>query len=107
VEVEVSDSGPGIPQQDLPGLFQPFFTGGREAVERHTSGDYQHMSRGIGLGLSVVKRFVDLHGGTVSVDTSADGTRVRVFLPREPRVASVPGSQESSGGADDRPGTHV
>jgi len=80
VEIVVSDSGNGIPAADLPNLFQPFFTGGN--VDRHTSGDYQHMSRGIGLGLSVVKRFVDLHAGTVSVDTAPGaGTRIRVTLP--------------------------
>jgi signal transduction histidine kinase len=86
IEVLVGDSGPGIPDADLPRLFEPFFTGG--AVDRHTSGDYQHMSRGMGLGLSVVKRFVDLHGGTVSVDTSPEGTRVHVTLPRTPRHAT-------------------
>lgn len=99
VEVVVSDSGPGIPAKDLPELFQPFFTGGREGLARHTSGEHQHMSRGIGLGLSVVKRFVDLHGGTVSVDTSPGGTRVRVFLPGEPRVVGPDGSAGGDGDA--------
>jgi signal transduction histidine kinase len=80
VEITVSDSGPGIPEADLPNLFQPFFTGGG-TVGRHTSGDYQYMSRGIGLGLSVVKRFVEIHGGTVDVETGAGGTRARVRLP--------------------------
>jgi signal transduction histidine kinase len=94
IEMTVGDSGPGIPEKDLPELFQPFFTGGREGVGRHSSGEHQHMSRGIGLGLSVVKRFVDLHGGTVSVDTSPEGTRVRVFLPGAPRGASPEGSQQ-------------
>jgi signal transduction histidine kinase len=87
VEVVVGDSGPGIPGADLPRLFEPFFTGG--TVDRHTSGDYQHMSRGMGLGLSVVKRFVDLHGGSVWVDTSPAGTRVRLTLPRTPRQAAA------------------
>lgn len=79
VEITVSDTGPGIPEADLPHLFEPFFTG--SDVDRHTSGEYQHMSRGMGLGLSVVKRFVDLHRGTVSVDTSPGGTILRVTLP--------------------------
>jgi signal transduction histidine kinase len=79
VEIAVCDSGPGIPAEDMPNLFQPFFTGA--GVEHHSSGDYQHMSRGIGLGLSVVKRFVELHGGSVAVDTSTKGTQIRVKLP--------------------------
>jgi signal transduction histidine kinase len=80
IHITVSDSGPGIPAEDLPQLFQPFFTGGSVAL--HSSGDYQHMSRGMGLGLSVVKRFVELHGGTVTVDTSpTTGTQVHVRLP--------------------------
>jgi signal transduction histidine kinase len=87
VEVVISDSGPGIPPADLPRLFEPFFTGG--GVDRLSSGDFQHMSRGMGLGLSVVKRFVDLHGGMVSVDTSPAGTRVRVTLPGSPTAAAV------------------
>jgi signal transduction histidine kinase len=80
IEIAVSDSGTGIPEPDLPNLFQPFFTG--QGVSRHSSGDYQHMSRGMGLGLSVVKRFVELHGGTVSVESRPTGTRVSVRLPR-------------------------
>jgi signal transduction histidine kinase len=79
VEIAVSDNGPGIPSEDLSHLFEPFFTGADVAL--HTSGDFQHMSRGMGLGLSVVKRFVDLHGGTVTVDTSPGGTTIRVTLP--------------------------
>jgi signal transduction histidine kinase len=105
VEVEVADTGPGIPKEDLPQLFQPFFTGGADSVARHTSGEHQHMSRGIGLGLSVVKRFVDLHGGRVSVDTSPEGTRVRVFLPKEPRAAGSDGTPPSDAAED--PATHV
>jgi signal transduction histidine kinase len=79
VEIAVSDNGPGIPPEDRSHLFEPFFTGAD--VARHSSGDFQHMSRGMGLGLSVVKRFVDLHGGTVTVDTSSKGTTIRVTLP--------------------------
>ncbi|MEZ0266846.1 MAG: ATP-binding protein [Phycisphaerae bacterium] len=79
VEVAVSDTGPGIPPDDVPHLFQPFFTGAD--VNRHSSGDYQYMSRGMGLGLSVVKRFVELQDGGVLVDTSSRGTTVRVRLP--------------------------
>ena len=44
IEIDVSDSGTGIPDADLPNLFQPFFTG--QGVAHHSSGDYQHMSAG-------------------------------------------------------------
>jgi signal transduction histidine kinase len=90
LEITVGDTGPGIPEADLPNLFQPFFTGG-QTLDRHTSGEYQHMSRGIGLGLSVVKRFVEMHGGSVEVETSPAGTRVRVRLPVEVSSNAEPG----------------
>jgi signal transduction histidine kinase len=90
IEVTVADSGPGIPEADLPRLFEPFFTGG--AVSRHTSGDFQHMSRGMGLGLSVVKRFVDLHGGAVTVQTSPTGTQFHVTLPLKPPAGVLTGT---------------
>lgn len=91
VAITVRDHGPGIPRDDLPNLFTPFFTGG--AVERHSSGEFSHMSRGVGLGLSVVKRFVELHGGEVVVDTSTSGTTVRVRLPFTPQPAPTAGAE--------------
>ncbi len=90
VEIAVSDTGPGIPAADLPNLFQPFFTGAD--VARHSSGDYQYMSRGMGLGLSVVKRFVELLGGGVAVETSSKGTAIRVRLPSGPRPENASGA---------------
>lgn len=94
IEIAVGDSGPGIPEADLPNLFQPFFTG---AGLRQTSGDFQFMSHGMGLGLSVVKRFVELHGGTVCVDSSNKGTTVRVTLRSAPAGgAGAPGSGSNS-----------
>ncbi len=89
VRITVADHGPGIPAADMPNLFQPFFTG--SLIAKHSSGEFQHMSRGIGLGLSVVKRFVELHGGAVCVDTSTAGTQVAVTLPIKPTTAQSPG----------------
>ncbi|OFW21568.1 MAG: hypothetical protein A3H97_12730 [Acidobacteria bacterium RIFCSPLOWO2_02_FULL_65_29] len=67
LRVEVADEGPGIPPDTRPLLFQPF----------HTT-----KSRGTGLGLSTAKRFVELHGGTITVDCPpAGGTTVLVQLP--------------------------
>ena len=72
VRITVEDRGPGIPASELPHLFEPFFRGA-EAVSSQT--------RGSGLGLSLVKRIVDAHGGTVEVETSAGGTAFTIVLP--------------------------
>ena len=96
IEVDVRDQGSGIAAEDLPHLFDPFRPQNRERVMRHSSGDYAYGTRGLGLGLSVVKRFVDLHGGSVAVETSTNGTRMRVRLP----IHSVETSGGTSHGAD-------
>lgn len=68
----ISDSGIGIPEQALETLFQPF-----TQVER----DFNRRFEGAGLGLSIVKRLLDLMGGHVAVDSEPDrGTDVYVSL---------------------------
>ena len=75
VEVVVSDTGPGIPEADLPHLFDRFYQA-RQSVAPST-GD-----GGKGLGLAIVKRIAELHGGTVRVDNRpAGGTQVLLRLP--------------------------
>lgn len=70
LELEVSDTGPGIPDDVKRRLFRPFERGS-------TSGE------GHGLGLATVKRLVEGHGGSISVDTELGrGTTFRVRLPR-------------------------
>jgi two-component system nitrogen regulation sensor histidine kinase GlnL len=66
LHVDVEDSGPGIPAEDLPNLFTPFFT--------RTPG-------GTGLGLAVARHWVVRHGGRIAVASGPGGTRVRVSLP--------------------------
>jgi two-component system sensor kinase FixL len=66
--IAIADSGPGIPQHVQDKLFTPFFT---------------TKARGTGLGLSTARRFLDAHGGTISVDCpSSGGTTVTIELPR-------------------------
>jgi signal transduction histidine kinase len=68
VEMLFGDTGIGIAPADLSLIFQPFHT------TKH---------RGSGLGLSIVKKIVEAHGGTVHVESKQDeGTTVNVRLPR-------------------------
>src|SRR5207245_4004745 len=65
--IAVRDTGVGIDLASLARLFDPFFT--RFDVSRHSSGVFEFDRRGLGLGLSVVKAFIEMHGGRVQVDS--------------------------------------
>lgn len=71
VEIAVEDHGPGISEDDLPHIFEPFYRG-KTAVTSQIAG--------IGLGLTLVKRAVEAHGGAVEVESAAT-TRFSIFLP--------------------------
>jgi signal transduction histidine kinase len=80
-EIQVNDRGVGLEPQDLRHLFQPFFT--QLDPSRHSSGDFGFCKRGLGLGLSIAKQFVEMHGGQITaLRREGGGTRVTVFLPR-------------------------
>jgi signal transduction histidine kinase len=93
VRISVQDQGPGIPQEELPHLFQPFYSGAD--VMKHSTGTVEHQKRGMGLGLAIVRHFARLHGGTVSVQTSAGGSVFTVSIPSAPTQAQ--GQPEGSG----------
>jgi signal transduction histidine kinase len=81
-EIEVSDRGVGLDPQALQHLFQPFFT--QLDPSRHSSGDFGFCKRGLGLGLSIAKQFVEMHGGRIVAETREEGgTRMTVRLPRK------------------------
>lgn len=75
VEITVSDSGQGIPPEFLPFVFDRF----RQADQNST-----RIHGGLGLGLSIVKQLVEMHGGTVSAGSAGErqGTIFTVALPR-------------------------
>lgn len=74
VRVLVEDSGRGIPEHDLPRVFERFFR-----VEKTRSRDYG----GTGLGLSIARKVVQAHGGNIWIESSSGaGTRVWFTLPR-------------------------
>ena len=65
--ITISDHGSGMDQQAQARLFEPFFT---------------TKKRGTGLGLSIVRQIIDLHGGTISVESEkGKGTTFRIELP--------------------------
>lgn len=72
VVLDVSDTGPGIAPADRPHLFEPFYQG---------SGVHDGRISGSGLGLSIVKEYVEAHGGSISLEHSDQGARFRVILP--------------------------
>jgi signal transduction histidine kinase len=77
--LSVSDNGVGIPAEDMPRLFQPFFS--RKAVQGR-NGLYPENIEGTGLGLSVCQVLVQRAGGELTVNSRAGlGTTVTVVLP--------------------------
>jgi len=82
VSFAVQDQGPGIPESDLPHIFEPFFTG--RDVMRHSTGRSGYAKSGMGLGLAVVRHFTELHGGTVNVTSGSHGSIFTVTIPLQP-----------------------
>jgi signal transduction histidine kinase len=79
-KISISDTGVGIDEQGLKRFGEAFFTG--YDVSKHSSGTFEHGKRGIGLGVSVVKKFVDLHGGKLEAQSKVgEGTTVTITLP--------------------------
>lgn len=67
VGVSLKDSGPGIPEEDLPKIFEPFYT---------------TKERGTGLGLAICYDIIQRHDGNITVETSPNqGTKFTVWLP--------------------------
>jgi len=69
VRIDVIDTGTGIPEAHLPGIFDPFFTS-------------KPAGKGTGLGLPIAKRIMEEHGGKLTVESQVgQGTRVSLLLP--------------------------
>jgi two-component system, OmpR family, heavy metal sensor histidine kinase CusS len=75
--ITVADTGIGIDAAELPRIFDRFFRGSHAGEARGS---------GSGLGLAIVRSIVEMHGGTVSVESKLGaGTTFRVVLPAQPR----------------------
>ena len=70
VRISVADNGPGMTAEEIGKVFQPFYT---------------NKAQGVGLGMPIVKRLVELHGGEVRISSERGrGTEVSVDIPRYP-----------------------
>jgi signal transduction histidine kinase len=79
-EIRIADTGVGIDPASLARVFDPFFT--RFDVSRHSSGIFEFDRRGLGLGLSVAKGFVEMHGGRVRAESEiGKGSTFTIVLP--------------------------
>ena len=90
LRVSVSDTGHGIRRDFLPHVFERF---------RQADASATRSNGGLGLGLAIVRHLVELHGGTVGVDSAGEG-RGATFTFALP-VASLPAVVSTNGAADD------
>jgi signal transduction histidine kinase len=75
VEISVSDTGIGIAPEDQPKIFEEF---------RQVGGDHAHKVEGTGLGLTLAKKFVELHGGKIWVESEVGkGSTFTFTLPEK------------------------
>ncbi|MCG6536386.1 MAG: ATP-binding protein, partial [Syntrophales bacterium LBB04] len=72
IRVEISDNGPGVSAEDLPYIFDPFFS---------------KKKKGTGLGLANVKKIVEAHGGSVRAVNRRKGLSLSFNLPIKNRHA--------------------
>ena len=73
-EIRIEDSGPGIPAEFLPRIFERFSQADGSSTRKHG---------GLGLGLAIVRHLVELHGGTALADSAGDnqGAKFTIRLP--------------------------
>jgi signal transduction histidine kinase len=92
--IEVADTGVGIVEAELPLIFDRFYRG---------SGANEARGAGSGLGLAIVKSIVDMHHGTIEVESRlGHGSRFVVRLPRDPQeVVQPPAAGQDDGRATD------
>jgi len=81
-EMVIADNGPGISAENLARVFEPLFS---------------TKSFGTGLGLPTVRRIVEMHGGTIDVESVVDqGTTLTLWMPRQAQTATAPASTEAA-----------
>jgi two-component system sensor histidine kinase CpxA len=70
--VRIRDHGPGVPEDALPRIFDPFY---------RVESDRNRLSGGIGLGLSIARRAVELHKGAIRAANASPGLQIDLEFP--------------------------
>lgn len=70
--ISIIDSGKGIPLEIEHKMFNPFFT-------------TKPVGKGVGIGMSISKKIIEIHKGTISVDRNSPNTKIDIFLPTQKR----------------------
>ncbi|WP_445251627.1 PAS domain-containing protein [Microcoleus sp. LAD1_D1] len=99
-EIQVTDTGKGIRSDFLPYVFEHF---------RQEDGAITRKFGGLGLGLAIVQQIVELHGGTVAVDSPGEGqgATFTVRIPLAPRFHELPAIEPPSDSTGDLSGIHI
>ncbi|HME06168.1 MAG TPA: ATP-binding protein [Bryobacteraceae bacterium] len=90
-QVLIRDQGPGVPEESLARIFDAFY---------RVDSDRNRVSGGVGLGLAIARRSVELHGGTLRAENKYPGLAVMMGLPLSPiqpqlvKVAPLPDQKE-------------
>ncbi|WP_445302384.1 MULTISPECIES: PAS domain-containing protein [unclassified Microcoleus] len=99
-QIQVTDTGKGIRSDFLPYVFEHF---------RQEDGATTRKFGGLGLGLAIVQQIVELHGGTVTVDSFGEGqgATFTVRIPLAPRYRELPAIEQPHDSTGDLSGIHV
>ena len=88
VQIRIQDTGIGIPSDELEKVFAPFYQ-----VDRRLNRAYE----GTGIGLTLAKRYIELHGGSIQLTSQAGmGTLILVALPRPATAVTMPRLESSA-----------
>jgi two-component system sensor histidine kinase CpxA len=86
--VEIRDHGPGVPEDALPRIFDPFY---------RVESDRNRLSGGIGLGLSIARRAVELHQGAIRATNADPGLKIELEFPAGGRPETKPLATDEHG----------
>ncbi|MCS6885654.1 MAG: two-component regulator propeller domain-containing protein [Acidobacteriota bacterium] len=98
VRLSIRDDGIGVEPGELDKVFEAFYTASDTA--KHTSGEYEFMARGAGLGLAIARGYIQLHGGRIWLESRGknSGCSVHIVLPSNACAAMLL-EEEVSGSA--------